>query len=72
MSANDTQVAGSHYKSKAVQPWDYIARNNIPYLEGCAIKYLSRWRDKGGVDDLRKAKHYIEKLIELEMENGND
>lgn len=64
-SANDKQVGGSHYKSRAIQPWDYIAGNNIPYLEGCAIKYLSRWRDKGGVADLEKAKHYIEKLIEM-------
>jgi hypothetical protein len=68
VSANATQVAGNHYKTKPIQPWDYIARNNIGYLEGCAIKYLSRWRDKGGVDDLRKARHYIDKLIELEME----
>lgn len=64
-SANNKQVGGSHYKSRAIQPWDYIAGNNIPYLEGCAIKYLSRWRDKGGVADLEKAKHYIEKLIEM-------
>ena len=65
-TANETQVGGSHYKALAIQPWDYIAGNGIGYLEGCAIKYLSRWRDKGGVDDLRKAQHYIEKLIELE------
>ena len=65
--ANDKQIAGTHYKALAIQPWDYIAGNGIGYLEGCAIKYLSRWRDKGGVDDLRKAQHYIEKLIELEV-----
>lgn len=65
--ANDTQVGGAHYKSKAIQTWDYIAQNEIPYLEGCAIKYLSRWRDKGGVEDLRKAQHYIQKLIEMQV-----
>ena len=65
MSANDTQVGGAHYKDKKIQTWDYIAQNEIPYLEGCAIKYLSRWRDKGGLDDLRKAQHYITKLIEM-------
>ena len=65
MKANDTQQGGSHYKSKAIQPWDFIVANNIGYLEGNVIKYVSRWRDKGGVDDLRKAKHYLEKLIEL-------
>ena len=64
MSANDTQVGGDHYQKK-IQTWDYIVQNEIPYLEGCAIKYLSRWRDKGGIEDLRKAAHYIQKLIEV-------
>lgn len=66
MSANDVQVAGSHYKAKAIQPWDYIIGNNIGYMEGNVIKYVSRWRDKGGVDDLLKARHYLDKLIEVE------
>ena len=65
-TANATQVAGTHYKTQAIQTWDYIAANNIGYLEGNAIKYLSRWKSKGGVNDLLKAKHYIEKLIEIE------
>lgn len=71
MSANDTQVAGRHYKEKAIQPWDYIAANGIGYLDGCAIKYLSRWRDKGGVQDLLKARHYIDKLIELDAKQDD-
>ena len=66
MSANEKQIGGEHYKGKAIQPWDYITANNIPYLEGNIIKYASRWRDKGGIDDLRKVIHYAEKLIELE------
>ena len=66
MTANNIQVEGSHYKNKAIQPWDYITSNNIGYLEGNIIKYVSRWKDKGGVNDLLKAKHYIEKLIELQ------
>jgi hypothetical protein len=66
MSANERQIGGEHYKGKAIQPWDYITANNIPYLEGNIIKYASRWRDKGGIDDLRKVIHYAEKLIELE------
>ena len=66
MSANDNQVGGNHYKGKAIQPWDYIVANNIGYLEGNIIKYASRWRDKGGIDDLRKVIHYAEKLIEVE------
>jgi hypothetical protein len=66
LTANDVQVAGNHYKSKAVQPWDYIVANNLGYLEGNIIKYVSRWKDKGGVDDLRKARHYLDKLIEVQ------
>lgn len=65
-SALDEQVAGTHYKKLKIQPVTYIHANNIGFMEGSAIKYLSRWRDKGGVDDLQKAKHFIEMLIELE------
>jgi hypothetical protein len=68
MSANDTQISGNHYKDKPVQVWDFVAANNLGYFEGNIVKYVSRWKDKGGVDDLRKAKHYIEKLIELETQ----
>jgi len=64
MSANNT--GPGHYKDKAIQPWDFIVSNNLGYLEGNVVKYISRWRQKGGVEDLRKAKHYIEKLIEME------
>jgi len=65
--ANNTQVAGSHYKKHPIQPWDYIAQNKLGYFEGNIVKYVSRWRDKGGVEDLRKARHYLEKLIEIEI-----
>lgn len=65
-NVNATQIGGTHYKGKAIQPWDYIIANDIPFLEGNAIKYLTRWRDKGGIDDLRKARHYVDKLIEVE------
>lgn len=67
MKANDQQVAGSHYKKQTIQTWDYIAANNIGYFEGNIIKYISRWRDKNGLEDLRKARHYLDKLIELEL-----
>ena len=66
MSANDIQVAGDHYKRQPMQPWDYIAANGLGFFEGNVVKYVSRWREKGGVDDLRKAAHYLQKLIELE------
>ena len=65
-TALDTQVNGDHYKKLRIQPIEFIHANNIPFAEGCAIKYLCRWRDKGGLADLEKAKHFIELLIELE------
>ena len=67
MSANQHQVGGSHYAQKAIQPWDYIVTNQLGYLEGNVVKYVSRWKQKGGVDDLRKAMHYLEKLIEVAL-----
>ena len=62
---NDKQVGGSHYQTK-IQTWDAIIAWELGFLDGSAVKYLSRWRKKGGVDDLRKAVHFIEKLIEVE------
>lgn len=68
LSAKGKQVGGHHYKVLAIQPVEYIHRNDIGFCEGCAIKYLTRWRDKGGVQDLEKAKHFIDLLIEMESE----
>lgn len=67
MSQNAIQIGGSHYKEKAIEPWDFIAANNLGYFEGNIVKYVSRWRDKSGVEDLRKARHYLDKLIELQI-----
>jgi hypothetical protein len=61
--ANDYQVGGSHYKSE-IQHWDYVVANEIPYLEAMIIKYLTRWRKKGGAEDVRKAYHFLLKLAE--------
>lgn len=66
MSALDTQVSGDHYKSLKIQPIEFIHANGIPFAEGSVIKYVTRWRDKGGLADLEKAKHFLELLIELE------
>ena len=63
------QVGGSHYKDQAIQPVEYIHANKIGYFEGNVIKYVTRWRNKNGIADLEKAKHYIELLIELESKN---
>ena len=71
MSALDVQVAGDHYKTQAIQPVQYIHANGIGFFEGNVIKYVTRWRSKGGIADLEKAKHYIDMLIELETEASN-
>ena len=59
MSANETQVAGNHYRDKKIQTWDYIVQNNLGSLEGNVIKYVSRYKDKIVIDDLIKAAHYL-------------
>jgi hypothetical protein len=64
----DEQIGGEHYKGMPIQPVEYIHRNGIPFIEGCVIKYVSRWKGKGGVEDLRKARHFIDLLIQLETE----
>jgi len=66
VKANEYQVAGSHYADNPIQPWDYITANGLGYLEGNIIKYTTRWRRKGGIEDLKKVIHYAEKLIEVE------
>jgi hypothetical protein len=66
-SALEVQAGGDHYKNLKIQPIEYIHANNLPFVEGCVVKYVTRWRCKGGLEDLRKAKHFLELLIELEM-----
>lgn len=70
MSALEVQVGGDHYKKLKIQPVEYIHVNGLGYFEGNVVKYVSRWRDKNGIKDLEKARHYIEILIELESKNG--
>jgi hypothetical protein len=60
------QVGGSHYTDMAIQPAEYIMANDIPWAEGTAIKYISRWRKKGGIEDLEKAIHILQMLVEHE------
>jgi len=64
----DTQVGGNHYKKMKIQPAEFIEQNGLSYLQGNAIKYICRFREKNGVEDLRKAKHYIDMLIEFHMQ----
>lgn len=66
MNALNEQVGGGHYKKLKIQPAEYVHANQIPYLEGSIIYYISRWRDKGGIEDLKKVIHTTQLLIDLE------
>ena len=70
VTAIDKQVGGDHYKKFKIQPAEFCYKNNIPYLEATAIKYLCRWKDKGGLQDLDKAIHFIELLKEFTNDNS--
>ena len=64
-TALDTQIGGEHYKKHAIQPVEFITKNALGFLEGCVIKRICRYKDKNGLEDLKKAKHEIDLLIEL-------
>ena len=68
MQANplDVQVGGGHYKDLKIQPIEYIHANSLGYCEANVVKYISRWKSKGGLQDLKKVKHYLDLLIKLE------
>lgn len=65
MTALDTQIGGDHYKTMKIQPVEFITANNIPFLEGNVIKYVSRHASKNGLADIEKAIHYLELIKEL-------
>lgn len=64
MKSTETQVGGTHYKDMPIQPIEFILKNGLGFCEGNVVKYVSRWRTKGGVEDLKKARHYLDMLIE--------
>jgi hypothetical protein len=64
--ANDRQVGGSHYKTGGLQHWDLVEMFGWDYFQGQITKYLMRWRKKNGLEDLEKARHYLDKYIEVE------
>jgi hypothetical protein len=76
MSALDRQEGGNHYKNYTIQPVEFIHVNNLSYLQGNVIKYVTRYKDKNGVEDLKKAMHYIQIMIDYETrrksETGNE
>ncbi len=65
MTATKKQVGGKHYTDYKIQPVEFITSNNIGFIEGNVIKYLLRFKEKNGLQDLDKAIHYVELLKEL-------
>lgn len=65
MSALGKQIGGNHYRAGGIQPVQYIEANGLGFCEGNVIKYVTRHAGKGGSEDLRKARHYIDLLLEL-------
>jgi len=72
MTALTVQEGGNHYKDMPIQPVEYIHANKLGYFEGCVIKYVSRWKKKNGIEDLKKARHFIDLLIELEYRQADN
>ena len=66
-SALAIQVAGNHYRNRIIQPVEYCEANRLGACESAVVKYITRWRDKGGLEDLNKIKHYVDLLIETEQ-----
>ena len=64
-SVLELQVGGKHYKDMVIQPVEFITANNLGFIEGCIIKYLCRYKVKGGVSDLQKAQHFLNILLEF-------
>jgi len=71
LKALDTQVGGKHYKDLKIQPIEYILANDLSYCESNIVKYVTRWKSKNGIEDLKKAQHYIEILIETAEEHAS-
>ena len=71
-SALNTMIGGDHYKQGSIQPIEYIYANKLGYIEGCVIKYITRYKLKNGKEDLEKIKHYIDLLIELEYSEKDE
>ena len=64
MTSLETQIGGDHYKELSIQPIEYILANKLDFCEGNVVKYITRYKSKNGLEDLKKAKHYIDMLIE--------
>jgi len=71
LKANDHQVGGEHYKSP-IQHWDYVLANDLDYFQAQITKYVTRWKNKNGIQDLLKARHFLDKYIEVAEERETE
>lgn len=71
MDALKHQIGGEHYHKRSIQPIEFVLANRLGFCEGSIVKYVTRWQDKGGVEDLKKARHYLDFLIE-DAESSKD
>lgn len=65
-NALQVQEGGDHYKNLKIQPVEFIHANQLGFMEGCVVKYVSRYKRKNGLEDLKKARHFLDLLIQLE------
>jgi len=73
MSLRDTkQVGGTHYREKEIQPIEYIIANDLDYAEGCVLKYITRHKEKGKDEDIKKAMHYLEFILKYKYGYTNE
>ena len=72
MSVWKKQIGGNHYRKYKLQPSQFVTENKLLYPEGCVIKYVIRHQDKGGKEDLEKAKHMIDMIIERDYEEEKE
>ena len=72
MSVWEKQIGGNHYSKYKLQPSKFVTENKLLYPEGCVIKYIVRHQDKGGKEDLEKAKHMIDMIIERDYETEKE
>jgi len=65
LKATDKQIGGKHYKDFKIQPIEFITKNKLSFIQGCIIKYICRFENKNGIEDLEKIKHYCDLQIQM-------
>lgn len=72
MKPSEKQIGGDHYRNKKIQPKDYAMANDFNYFQTLILRYITRYKDKDGIEDLKKGRHTFDLLIEYEEQNGKE